>query len=350
MNYEPGRGDSSTWKSGWGDDYGNRMERYLACVAYLNGKTPSVVMCRGYYGRSTLAAYNVVDKKLVKLWIFDSDDGGTDHNGNSNSTYRGQGSHSVCPADVDGDGFDEIVYGAACIDHDGVGLYSTGLGHGDALHVSDFLPNRAGLEVFMPHEETFGSSLRDAATGEILQRVNASSDTGRGIADNFIDDPNGAVFTSTADAVLYNGNGESVGSWSDITKWNMNSAVWWTGDLKRCTMDRTMIDQYGTGRVLTASGVTYNNDSKANCCLSADLLGDWREEVIWRSEDNTYLRLYSTTYTTEYRIFTLMHDVQYREAIAWQNVSYNQPPHTSFYLGTGFALPELPDVYAASAD
>lgn len=350
IDYEPGRGDSSTWQSVWGDTYGNRMDRFLACVAYLDGTTPSVVMCRGYYTRAVLVAYDVMDKQLIKRWTFDSNDGGTDKNGKPNSDYRGQGAHSIAVADVDQDGFDEIVYGAACIDHDGKGLYSTKLGHGDALHVGDFLPNRPGLEIFMPHEETFGSSLRDAATGEIILRVNGTGDTGRGIAGNFIGNANGAVFTCSSDAVLYDGNGNNVGSWSDITKWGMNSEVWFTGTLERAVMDRNCVDQYGVGRVLTGSGIATNNSTKNNACLTADILGDWREEIIWRADDSSYLRIYSTTYSTDYRIFTLMHDVQYREQVATQNVSYNQPPNPSFYLGTGFALPELPNVYAVPAN
>lgn len=339
VNYEPGRGTVSSW----GDSYGNRVDRFLGAVAYLDGVTPSVVMCRGYYTRVALVAYDVVNKKLVKRWAFDS-------NSSGNSAYAGQGNHNLAVADVDNDGYDEIVYGACTIDHDGTGLYSSGLKHGDAIHVSDFLPDREGLEIWSCFEETYGAALRDAKTGEIIFRVNGSSDTGRAIAGNFIPGNSTAEFASTADSNIYDGSGNTIASWSDITKWSPNFALYWDGDLEQETLDRTMIDKYSTGRLLTASGVSYINGSKGNCSLCADILGDWREEIIWPTSDSSALRVYLTTANTSYRIATLMHDTQYRCQIASQNVGYNQPAHTSFFLGTGYSLPTNPSVYAATVD
>ena len=331
ISYEPGRGTVSDW----GDSYGNRVDRFLGAVAYLDGQHPSVVMCRGYYTRSVLVAYDVQNKRLVKRWTFDSSSSG-------NSAYAGQGNHNLAVADVDSDGKDEIVYGACTIDHDGTGLYSLGLGHGDALHVGDFLPDRAGLEVFGCFENSYGTALWKAEDGTIIRRWTASSDTGRCLAGNFITGNNCAEFVSTASTSVYNWTGNTIALWSDITKWSPNFTILWDADLEHEVLDRTMIDDYVNGRVLTASGVTYINGSKGNPSLCADILGDWREEVIWPASDSTALRVYINTDVTSYRIATLMHDTQYRCQVASQNVAYNQPAHTSFFLDSSYALPGQP--------
>ena len=246
------------------DGYGNRMDRFLACVAYLDGKNPSLIMCRGYYTRSVLSAFNFKGKKLEKLWTFDSDDPS-----GANRKYRGQGNHNLSVADVDDDGKDEIVYGAMTIDDTGKGLYSTELGHGDALHVTDIDPSRPGLEIF-----------------DIQERFDGVN----------------------------------------ISKWDyMNSSLVKLFD----------------GR---DDGCASNNGTKANPCLSADLFGDWREEIICRTADNRELRIYSTAIPTNIKLYTLMHNPQYRLSIAWQNVAYNQPPHTSYYLGDGMKMPPKPNI------
>lgn len=239
IDYEPGRGTVSSW----GDSYGNRVDRFLGCVAYLNGTTPSVVMCRGYYTRAVLVAYDIQNKKFVKRWKFDSNDSG-------NSAYAGQGDHWVSVADVDSDGKDEIIYGACTIDDDGTGLYSTGLKHGDALHVGDFMPDHDGLEVWGCLEESYGAALWDAKTGKILYRQNGSSDTGRAVAGNFVSGNNSAEFYSFANSSVIDGYGNSVCAWSNITKWNPNFTLHWDGDLEDEVLDRTMIDSYGDGRFL----------------------------------------------------------------------------------------------------
>ncbi len=333
INYEPERGTVSSW----GDDYGNRVDRFLAAVAYLDGKKPSVIMCRGYYTRSVLVAYDVVDKKLVKKWTFDSKTSG-------NRDYAGQGNHNLAVGDVDWDGYDEIVYGQCVINEDGTGLTTTLLGHGDAMHLSDFLPERDGLESWSCLEGSHGAILWDASTGEKLLRITDTKDTGRAIAGNFIPGNNGAEFVSTADDNVYDANGNVLAAWSSITKWSPNYAIYWDGDLEQEVMDRTMIDKYGTGRIFNALGVNYINGTKANASLCADILGDWREEIIWPTTDGTALRVFTTTEQTEYRIFTLMHDMQYRCQVASQNVAYNQGAALSFFLGTGYKLPSQPDI------
>ncbi|MDQ0972094.1 fibronectin type 3 domain-containing protein [Neobacillus niacini] len=351
--YEPPRGDVGAW----GDTYGNRVDRFLAAVAYLNGETPSIIMARGYYTRSVLAAYNFTNGKLTKQWVFDSNDEGQ-------RDYAGQGYHNLSVADVDTDGKDEIVYGQAVIDDNGKGLYATGLGHGDAQHVSDLDPTRPGLEVFAVQEHKegpYGYDMRDAETGEILWGVKTGQDTGRGVSADIDPRYDGAEAWAISGAWnskvggIHTAKGEKISE--NIP--SSNFAIWWDGDLSRELVDHKWDDATSTGvgtidkwdyensklvNILTAEGTQTNNSTKGNPVLQADLLGDWREEIIWRTDDSSALRVYMTTEETENRIYTLMHDPQYRLSIAWQNVGYNQPPHTSFFLGTGMEKPHVPSI------
>lgn len=338
-NYIPPRGDLAGWGgiggNGGNDNVGNRADRFLACVAYLDGKRPSVVMCRGYYGRSVLAAWDWRDSKLTQRWIFDSQD--------KDNPYSGQGGHQLSVADVDEDGRDEIIYHAMVVDDDGRGLYTTGLRHGDALHVGDLDPTRPGLEVFSIHENeeetvkfnTPGTALRDAMTGKILWSDGPGADVGRGLTAD-IDPRHPGEEMWSGPAGLRTCKGERIGS----APRSANFAIWWDGDLLRELLDRNRISKWdwtnaSLSTIFTADGCTWNNGSKATPCLSADILGDWREEVIFRTTDNKELRIYTTTIPTEHRLPTLMSDPQYRLGIAWQNVGYNQPPHPGFFIGDG---------------
>jgi rhamnogalacturonan endolyase len=336
-DYIPPRGRVSDW----GDSYGNRVDRFLACIAYLDGERPSLVMCRGYYTRAVLVAWNWRGGELTRVWTFDSDDGTP-----GNLAYRGQGNHNLSVADVDGDGKDEIIYGACAIDDDGTGLYSTGLGHGDAMHLGDIDPTRPGLEVWGIHENPqhpYGANLRDAATGEVIWGLSLD-DPGRGLALDLDPRTIGDECWANNSDGLYDCKGVRI---SATKPRSCNFGVWWDGDLLRELLDSNAISKWNwqsgsQTTLLTASACTSNNGTKSTPCLCADILGDWREEVIWRTKDNQELRVYTTTIPTDRRIYTLMHDPVYRLSVAWQNVAYNQPTHTGFYLGDGMATPPRP--------
>ncbi|WP_406071576.1 cellulose binding domain-containing protein [Micromonospora sp. NBC_01638] len=335
VNYDPPRGTVSSW----GDSYGNRVDRFLAGTAYLDGQRPSLIMARGYYTRAVIAAWDFRNGTLTKRWTFDS-------NSSGNGAAAGQGNHQLSVADVDGDGRQEIVYGAATIDDNGRLLYSTGNGHGDALHVGDLDPGRAGLEVFKVDEDASKPSswFADARTGQILWSTPASGDNGRGVSADIWAGSPGAESWSSAVAGLANTRGQNIGRKPS----SANFLAWWDGDPVRELLDGTAIDKYGTGgetRLLTGSSVASNNGTKSTPALSGDILGDWREEVIWRTTDSRALRIYSTPTPTSTRIHTLMHDPQYRVAIAWQNTAYNQPPHPGFFIGDQMANPPTPNIY-----
>ncbi len=334
-DYIPSRGDIGGWGgvggNGGNDHNGNRVDRFLACVAYLDGVRPSVVMCRGYYGRTVLAAWDWRNGKLTSRWVFDTDKG--------YPAFAGQGNHNLSVADVDADGKDEIIYGSMCVDDDGRGLYSTGLRHGDALHVGDLDPSRPGLEVWGIHEnETSrsgpGVAFCNAKDGHVYWSGDEGRDVGRGLAAD-IDPRHWGAEMWGGSGGLRDCQGQRIGP----APRSVNFAVWWDGDLLREILDRNVISKWNWRTaslepLLRADECASNNGSKATPVLSADILGDWREEVIWRTRDNRALHIYSTTIPTEHRMRTLMSDPQYRLSVAWQNVGYNQPPHTSFYLGS----------------
>ena len=363
VDFDPPR--SILTSSEWGDSYANRSERYLAAVAYLDGVHPSVVMTRGYYTYVYAAAYTWDGTDLKEQWL--STNTPTEANGgtgctvkyadgtsknNTNKTLYAQGAHSVSVADVDNDGYDEIIFGSAVLDHDGTVLTYDGRGHGDAEHVSDF-DNDGKQEIFMAHEA--GKHNDDIIpyavdikryNGDIMLQA-AQGDIGRGIMDNVDDEyalssGNLSLFWSVAADGIYNQAGEKVGDIPNTNGSNMeNFAVYWDGDLGRELLDGNKLVKYsiksGTERIYynsknsTLPG-SINNSTKSNACLTADLFGDWREEIVLRYGDG--VRIYFSTIPTDYRLTTLMHDSQYRCAIAWQNVGYNQSPHTSYYIGS----------------
>ncbi|MEV5550414.1 rhamnogalacturonan lyase [Streptomyces sp. NPDC052309] len=338
VDYVPARGTVSSW----GDSYGNRVDRFLAGTAYLDGSRPSLIMARGYYTRTVIAAWDWRGGTFTRRWTFD-----TNSSTNTGKGYDGQGNHQLSVADVDGDGKDEIVYGAMAVDDNGHGLWTTRNGHGDALHVGDLDPSRAGLEVFKVDEDASKPSswMADAATGRILWSTPASGDNGRGVSADIWSGSAGAESWSSAESGIRDPKGTVVNGRKPSST---NFLAWWDGDPVRELLDGTRIDKYGTSgdtRLLTGSGVSSNNGTKATPVLSGDILGDWREEVVWRTADNTALRIYSTPHETATRITTLLHDTQYRTALAWQNSGYNQPPHPGFFIGAGMPAAPRPTVH-----
>ncbi|ENH95903.1 s-layer domain-containing protein [Gracilibacillus halophilus YIM-C55.5] len=328
----------------WGDTFYNRSDRFLSGLAYLDGKTPSAIYGRGYYERTTFAAYSLQNGELTEDWTFDTDE----HDGYG----EGLGNHNLSTGDVDNDGFDEIIAGSLTLDQDGSILYAmdgemgrVAGSHGDALHVGAFDPDKEGLHVFGVREAPEVASLEyhDGATGETLQAFYAYKDAGRGVAANITSNP-GYEFWGAGGLEVENGGGVynvqgpvEADSFRDIGL-PVNFTTYWDGDLLHELLDHTSITKYDedskTANVIEEfEDVVSNNGTKANPSLQADILGDWREEIIFPTEDSSELRLFSTTIPTEYRLPTLMHDTVYRMGIAWQNTTYNQPPHIGYYLG-----------------
>ena len=348
VNYYPQRGTVSSW----GDDYGNRVDRFLACVAYLDGKNPSMVFCRGYYTRATMAAYRLIDNKLTQIWHFDS-------NEQENNNGSKQGNHNISVADVDFDEKDEIIYGSMVIDDDGTILYNTHLGHGDAMHVGDLLPSREGLEVFTVHETKFVKyqfALRDAKTGEILFGLTPKIDVGRGLTGDIDPRYEGEELWSTADKNVYS----SLSTFdkpvivAQNKRPSINFSLYWDGDLLREQQDyakrtsaegvkhqRTTVTKwnYETKSEITlleTSQFLANVGTNEKMGIVADVTGDWREEIISRhATDRNKIRIYMSTIPTNYNVPCLMQDEVYRLGIAWENVVYNQPVHLGYALTDG---------------
>ncbi|MDD3386913.1 MAG: rhamnogalacturonan lyase [Prevotella sp.] len=359
-----GSSGSASYSGDWGDTYGNRGDRFLATVAYLDGPDarPSAVMCRGYYTRAYLWAVNFDGKVLSTKWLHGSVDNNTvtswDANGKltmktystntsgkgSRHTAFGDGNHNLSCADVDGDGKDEIIYSSAAIDDDGSLLYCVGLGHGDAMHVSDLDPDHSGLEVFTVHEdgtEPYGWDIHDAATGKILLHASGDTDNGRGLSADIDASNRGFEFWSSNDRQI---RSAQTGNVVKSTGVSVNFRMYWDGDLQDELFDGGKIDKWngnGTSRLYSPYEVNYSstcNSTKSTPNLSCDLFGDWREEVIlWNTQDPSMLTIFATNIPTKFRVPTLMHDHVYRMGITWQNAAYNQPPHLGYYLPGRFA-------------
>ena len=346
--YIPERGELKDW----GDDYANRSDRMLAAVGYLDGQHASAIFCRGYYTRTVIAAWDWDGKELKQHWVFDTNDSGIGKDGKPHSTYAGQGNHNLRVADVDGDGCDEITYGSMAVDNDGLGLYNTGMGHGDAIHLMAFDPSSRELQVWDCHENRRdGSDFRNARTGEIIFQIPSKSDVGRAMAADIDPTNPGVEMWSTDSHGIRNIKGEVLFSAQDPDDpqhqqhlklgdryLSVNFGIWWDGDLLRELLDHETVSKYDwTNKTITEvkkfEGIVFNNGTKSNPCLSADILGDWREEVMVRTPDSQELRIFVSPMPTDYRINCLMEDIPYRLSTAAQNVGYNQPSEPGFYLG-----------------
>ncbi|MDQ0576967.1 rhamnogalacturonan lyase [Agromyces albus] len=379
--YEPGRGDDGLM---WGDyamariEPGNRVDRFLSGVAYLDGERPSAVFARGYYTRTTIATYDWDGESLTQRWFVDSGHApltnpfndsphgrdGTDPEYGSITT---QGFHSLSAADVDGDGKQEIVYGGATIDDDGSLLYSSfdvmpegsatpgelaRLGHGDAMHVADIDQARPGLELWTVHEggtwAPYGSVMRDAATGEVIFGAHSGRDTGRGMIGDVRSDVAGIeVWASMPGGTDASGLLSTQGDILSAATPGTNMSIRWSAALTTQIVngsgDNTpTIDDWERGNVLTATGTRTNNGTKGNPSLVADVFGDWREELLVRTVDSSALRIFTSTEVTGHKLTTLMHDPQYRVEAARQQTTYNQPSYTSYYLASDMDFAKVP--------
>ncbi len=325
IDYIPERGELTAW----GDNYANRSDRFLAACAYLDGQHLSAVFCRGYYTRSVLAAYDFDGKDLKVRWVFDT-------NAPEWASYAGQGNHNLRVADVDGDGFDEITYGSMAVDHDGRGLYNTGFGHGDAMHLTAFFPNDDALQLWDCHEnKRDGSDFRDARTGKVLFQILSNQDVGRCMAADIDPTNPGLEMWSSASGGICNVRGEVIDSTARIP---VNFGIWWDGDLLREMLDHETVSKYmvenrACTNIIKFNDCTFNNGTKSNPALCADVIGDWREEVLTRTRDNRHLRLYVSPLPTKYRFHTFLSEPVYRHSVVMQNVGYNQPTNVGFYFG-----------------
>ena len=399
-------GKVSTFPNGfWGDNYGGRSERFLGAVAHINGadKPACGIFCRGYYTQAYVWAVSFDGTRLHTEWLHcspnttqwllyaskwaegqtglvysvDGDQlkriplktaptntGGvknTDTSGGivGSNTLYGNGNHNMSVADVDGDGCDEIIWGAGALNNDGTLLYATGYGHGDAMHVGKMIPDREGLQVFDVHEEklsaTHGSwDLHDARTGEILfHGGSAGADNGRGMAGD-LTGKDGYEFWSSDVRTPYSA---ATGKATNIKNCSVNFRIYWDGSIQDQLLDgaykynnsnwaetahaEPVITKWNGSSFSTLQSFyneTYNyaqtaNYTKATPCLQADILGDWREELIlWNKKDSSEIMIITTWTPTNYAVPTLMHDHTYRMGVVWQNSGYNQPPHLGYYL------------------
>ena len=343
-DYVPERGNTGDW----GDDHANRSERYLAAVAYLDGVHASGIFCRGYYTRTVIAAWDWDGRQLTNRWTFDT-------NNPQWASYAGQGNHNLRVADVDGDGCDEITYGSMAVDNDGTGLYNTGFGHGDAMHLTVFDPTSDRLQVWDCHENRRdGSDFRDARTGEVIFQIKSNEDVGRCMAADIDPTNPGLEMWSSESGGIRDIKGNlvtpkklvdtSIDDGDDNAlrirgaRIPTNFGIWWDGDLLREMLDNGTVSKYDwtTGRMQMVQrfhGAQFNNGSKSNPNLCADIIGDWREEVLTRNRESSELRLYVSPIATDYRMNCLEEDIPYRLSVAAQNTAYNQPTQTGFYLG-----------------
>jgi hypothetical protein len=321
--------------SAWGDGYGNRVDRFVAYTAWLDGVHPTAIFQRGYYSRMAMAAWDVVGRKLVKRWVFDRP---------AQAGQDGQGNHNGSIADVDGDGKDEIFTGSESVNNDGTLRWDNHLGHGDAMHLGAMDPDLGGIQIWSVKEGAVGginsSVLVDASTGKAIWGLNADADVGRGMAADIDSTHRGYEMWSSSSGGVYDVKGKKISTSSP----SVNFRVYWDGDLNDELLDGGKIDKWtgnGTTRLATLAGSTCNG-TKNTPNLSADILGDWREEVILHDASNLFI--YTTTIPSTHKLYTLMHDPVYRAGIAWQNSAYNQPPHLGFWLAAGTDKAPKPNI------
>jgi hypothetical protein len=326
----------------WGDGYGNRVDRFNGGFAFVSDSAsgnkamglPSIIQGRGYYTRLTVSALTYRNGVLAKNWVYDSV---------TSLQSTGAGDHSEMAADTDGDGGQEIITGQTTIDSTGVFKCQSGMGHGDAMDVTELVPGK-GISVFSIHEGQGGMDAHDGATCKsYFKTTEPGTDSNRGRAEYV-----GVGNENSASCYCGSCNVHQAlcadGSAAGLSP-GTNFVMYWDADEWRETENANSISKAGGGTLLTCSQCAGNDSTKNTPTLTGDLLGDWREEVVWRQSDNTALRIYTTTDVTKRRIYTLMHDPTYRAQNNFQNSAYNQPPHTGFRIAPNMANPPVPSIF-----
>jgi hypothetical protein len=331
VDYPVPRGDVGAW----GDTYGNRVDRFNGGMAFVKeggvatGK-PSIIQGRGYYTRLTVSSLTYRNGVLAKNWVYDS----------VTNCPNGGGDHSEMAADTDNDGGQEIITGTRTIDSGGTLKCDAQMGHGDAMHISELVVGK-GISVFSVHETLGGGDCHDGATCKTYFVVTGGGDNGRGAADYVgVGNETAASCSSSHTGNLNCGTGATV-----TPNAGSNFLIYWDDDEWRELENGTSITKVGGGSLLSCSDCGSNNGTKSTPTLTADLLGDWREELVLRQSSNASLKVFTTTTVTKRRIYTLMHDPTYRAQVAFENSAYNQPPHVGFHIGVGMADPPVPDIF-----
>lgn len=319
----------------------NRQNRNQMGMAYLDGKTPSILAARGTYKLMVVDAWQLNNGKLEKMWRFDGDE--------ENPVLRSQGAHNMVAGDVDGDGRDEILLGSCMLNNNGTLLWSTGLGHSDKAYLTKMNPAFDGMQVFLVSEpwQTNGRGvmMADAKTGELIWKINqATYHVGDGmVADIDPSRPGLECFASedrkggSDDKYLLTSLGEKYNKSNDEVP-NCRNWVWWDADLLRETIVGSN-NQWGASsssegkkqRLAKADGVHLTAGIEGDIIMIADILGDWREEIVTALPGE--IRIYSSNIKSKDRRVTLMQDPIYRSYVLQRSQGYPQSPVPGYYLG-----------------